>query len=143
MSTSAATLEHPILVVDDEPSIRAMVAEVLESEGYPVVTASNGSEALGMVSEHPPALVILDLWMPVLDGPGFARELDARGLDVPIVVMTASYLAKPIAGEIGAHSVLRKPFELSDLLDAVEAVEAVVDGDAAADDAVCTGPNHR
>jgi two-component system, chemotaxis family, chemotaxis protein CheY len=129
MSTSTtATPEHPILVVDDEPTIREMVAEVLESEGYAVMTAANGSEALGVVSEYPPSLVILDLWMPVLDGPGFARELDARGLDVPIVVMTASYLAKPIAGDIGARYVLRKPFELSDLLDAVE---TVVDGKAA------------
>jgi two-component system, chemotaxis family, chemotaxis protein CheY len=129
MSTSTtATPEHPILVVDDEPMIREMVAEVLESEGYAVMTAANGSEALGVVSAHPPSLVILDLWMPVLDGPGFARELDARGLDVPIVVMTASYLAKPTAGDIGARCVLRKPFDLSDLLDAVE---TVVDGEAA------------
>jgi two-component system, chemotaxis family, chemotaxis protein CheY len=128
-ASTTATLEHPILVVDDEPTIREMVAEVLESEGYAVMTAANGSEALGVVSEHPPSLVILDLWMPVLDGPGFARELDARGLDVPIVVMTASYLAKPIAGDMGARCVLRKPFELADLLDAVE---TVVDGEAAA-----------
>jgi CheY-like chemotaxis protein len=128
MSTSiTATPEHPILVIDDEPTIREMVAEVLESEGYPVMTAANGSEALGVVAEYPPSLVILDLWMPVLDGPGFARELDARGFDVPIVVMTASYLAKPIAGDIGARGVLRKPFELSELLDAVE---TVVDGSA-------------
>jgi CheY-like chemotaxis protein len=123
MSTSTiATPEHPILVVDDEPTIREMVAEVLESEGYPVVTAANGSQALDVVAEHPPSLIILDLWMPVLDGPGFARELDARGFDVPIVVMTASYLAKPIASDIGARGVLRKPFDLSELLHAVEAL---------------------
>jgi CheY-like chemotaxis protein len=115
-------IEHTILVVDDEPSIRHMVAEVLETEGYPVVTAANGSEALDVVAETAPALVILDLWMPVLDGPGFAREIFARGLDVPIVVMTASYLANPIAGEMGARRCLRKPFELTELLDTVEAL---------------------
>lgn len=114
--------EHPILVVDDEPTIRAMVAEVLHSEGYDVVTAANGSEALGVVAKSQPVLVILDLWMPVLDGPGFARKLADLGLDVPIVVMTASYLAKPIATEIGARGYLRKPFEISDLLDTVESL---------------------
>jgi CheY-like chemotaxis protein len=118
----SATIERPILVVDDEPAIRSMVAEVLETEGYPVITAANGAEALSLIDQVPPALVILDLWMPVLDGPGLARTLDQRGLDVPIVVMTASYLAQPIAGDIGARQVLHKPFELTELLESVASV---------------------
>jgi len=109
-------------VVDDEPTIRSLVAEVLEFEGYPVVTAANGSEALAFIEQTEPSLLILDLWMPRLNGPALARKLEERGVDVPIVVMTASNLADPWARAVGARTYLQKPFELSELLAAVECV---------------------
>ena len=85
---------RPILVVDDDPSILAIVAQVLELEGYPVETAPNGAEALKVLERARPALVLLDMRMPVLDGWGFAGELSERGVKVPILVMTAAQNAR-------------------------------------------------
>jgi len=109
-----------VLVVDDEPAIRFVVAETLTFEGYPVKTARNGEEALKILEQERPELVLLDMRMPVLDGWGFARELKRRGVDVPIVVMTAAQNARGWSREIGATAYLAKPFDLVDLLDTVE-----------------------
>ena len=110
----------PILVVDDDRSIREIIAETLEFEGYIVEQASNGAEALKMIEEHLPSLVLLDMRMPVLDGWGVARALKTRGVRVPIIVLTAAKDARSWAGEIGAAAYLDKPFEDTDLLAAVE-----------------------
>jgi CheY-like chemotaxis protein len=109
----------PILVVDDDPAILATIEDILALEGYPVVTAGNGADALALVERVRPALVLLDMRMPVLDGWGFAREVRARGLDVPILVMTAAQNAQRWAAEIGADGYVAKPFDLFELLDAV------------------------
>ena len=111
--------EAPILVVDDDPSILAVVAEMLDFEGYPVETAVDGAVALQAVERRRPSLVLLDMRMPVLDGWGFACTLDERGVRLPIVVMTAARDAKRWADEIGAAGYLAKPFELPDLLTVV------------------------
>jgi DNA-binding NtrC family response regulator len=112
--------ERPILVVDDEPSIRSLVAEALELEGYTVMTACDGREALKLIERSPPALLILDLWMPRLNGPALAEALAERGIVLPIVVMTASNAADPWARAIDARAYLQKPFDLADFLDAIE-----------------------
>lgn len=114
--------EHPILVVDDDPSILRTVAEILEMEEYAVETAANGAEALQAVDRVHPWLVLLDMRMPVLDGWGFVRALQGRGVTLPIVVMTAARDARRWAEEVGAADCVAKPFELSDLLAAVERV---------------------
>jgi len=110
----------PILVVDDDPSILDMVAQVLDFEGYPVQTAADGAAALDAVAAARPSLVLLDMRMPVLDGWGFAQALRARGVQLPIVVMTAAQDARRWAKEIGAAGYLAKPFELLELLAVVE-----------------------
>jgi urea transport system substrate-binding protein len=109
-----------ILVVDDDPAILETVSEILQFEGYPVGTATNGAEALEALEKCVPSLVLLDMRMPVLDGWGFARELAARGVEVPIVVMTAAQDARRWAAEIGAEGYVAKPFELAELLAAVD-----------------------
>ena len=109
-----------VLVVDDEPDIRATVAEMLSLEGYEVDEAANGAEALKMLEASAPDLVLLDMRMPVLDGWGFASAVRARGLRVPIVVMTAARDARRWASEIAANGTLAKPFGFDDLIDAVE-----------------------
>jgi two-component system, chemotaxis family, chemotaxis protein CheY len=116
--------EPPILVVDDDDSIRETVAEILEVEGYPVTSAANGEEALEMVARNQPALVLLDMRMPVLDGWGFARELRERGIKLPILVMTAAQNARTWAEEIGADGFVAKPFDLDDLLRKVARLRA-------------------
>ena len=109
-----------VMVVDDEPHIRATVTEMLEAEGYDVVEAANGAEALAAIEVTPPDLVLLDMRMPVLDGWGFASELRRRGHPVPIVVMTAARDAARWASEITAAAFVAKPCGLDDLISAVE-----------------------
>lgn len=109
----------PILVVDDDPSILQTIAMILEMEDYRVETARNGAEALAVVERSRPALVLLDMRMPVLDGWGFARALSERGVQLPILVMTAAQDTRTWAEEIGAAGYLAKPFDLTDLLDSV------------------------
>ncbi len=110
----------PVLVVDDDLSIRTVVTEILELEGYPVVAAANGEEALALVESAHPSLVLLDLWMPVLDGWGFVRAARERGLSLPIVIMTAAQDGRRWAAELGAQDYLGKPFDLADLVTVVE-----------------------
>lgn len=120
----AATAMAPILVVDDDAAIRETVVEILEFEGYPVEAAGNGEEALERVERQRPSLVLLDMRMPVLDGWGFARALQARGIALPILVMTAARDAQRWCDEIGAAGCLAKPFDLTDVISAVEGMLA-------------------
>lgn len=112
--------DRRVLVVDDDPSILATISEVLELEGYSVETAANGADALRAVDRSEPAVVLLDMRMPVLDGWGFAREMRKRGKEGKIVVMTAAENARSWAREIQADDYLAKPFDLSDLIAKVE-----------------------
>jgi CheY-like chemotaxis protein len=114
------TSKAPILVVDDDPGIRALVAASLEFEGHSVLTAADGSVALGVVARIKPALILLDQSMPKLDGPGFARELRDRGFEIPIIVVSGSIDAKAFAQDIDAEALIRKPFNVPHLLDTVE-----------------------
>jgi len=109
-----------VLVVDDDPSILDTVSAILSGEGYSVMSAGGGSEALALVRSWHPTLVLLDMRMPVMDGWAVARALREAGSRVPIVVMTAAESARRWADEIGAAGHLAKPFELLELLDCVE-----------------------
>jgi CheY-like chemotaxis protein len=112
--------ERPILVVDDDPTILAAVSEALDMEGFPVLTASNGAEALDVLDRTETSLVLLDMRMPVLDGWGFMRAVRARGLTLTVVVMTAAADARRWGREIGAEGVLAKPFDIDELVRAVQ-----------------------
>jgi CheY-like chemotaxis protein len=111
-----------VLVVDDDPSILAVVRGILESEGYHVSTATNGMDGLEAMRVAPYALVILDMRMPIVDGWSFTSFLDAFDNPVPILVMTAGQDAQEWAKEVGATHYLEKPFDLPDLLNAVTAI---------------------
>lgn len=118
-SGSARSGEAPVLVVDDDPSIVETVRAILESEGYRVLSALNGREALEVCARVTPLLMLLDMRMPVLDGWGVAAALREGGKRFPIVVMTAAENAGRWAAEIEADDHLAKPFDLADLLDRV------------------------
>jgi len=105
-----------VLIVDDDPTIRAVLSEILELEGYPIQTATNGLEALQEVERCCPDVVLLDMRMPVLDGWGFAREIQQRRIALHILVMTAAQDAKAWAEEIRADGYVPKPFQVSRLL---------------------------
>ncbi|MGE3856107.1 MAG: response regulator [Dehalococcoidia bacterium] len=110
-----------ILVVDDERTIRELVCEVLADEGYEVIGASNGAEALSALEQNAPfSLVVLDMWMPVMNGWQFAAEIAERGISVPIVVMTAAREARHRAEEIGAIGYIGKPFDVDQFIESVE-----------------------
>lgn len=111
---------HPILVVDDDVEILAMLRDFLEGEGLTVRTAGNGAEALEMIDDVSPSLVLLDMRMPVLDGWGFAERLRERRSNYPIVVMTAAESARSWAEEIGATGYIAKPFDVNELLQLIE-----------------------
>ena len=91
-------------------------------EEYPVATAPNGAEALAAVARDRPGLVLLDMRMPILDGWGFARALKERNITLPILVMTAAQDSENWAREVGAAGYLAKPFDLTELLEAVESL---------------------
>ena len=113
-----------VLVVDDDEAIRSFVADALDFEGYPVEVVSDGEQALAAIERARPAVVLLDMRMPVLDGWGVARRLAERGISVPVVVMTAARDARQWAEEIGAVAHLPKPFDLATLLAIVDQTRA-------------------
>ena len=105
-----------VLVVDDEPMLREMVAEALVSDGLRVVTAADGREALERFRAEQPDLVLLDLMLPELSGMEVCRIL-RRESAVPIVMLTArdSELDKVVGLELGADDYVTKPFSLREL----------------------------
>ena len=110
-----------ILVVDDEDSIRDLIDMALSEEGYAVLGAAHGAAALDLLSRRSPALILLDMRMPVMDGWSFAtayRRLP--GPHAPIVVLTAARDAAERAGQIGADGYLAKPFTLQALYQCVQ-----------------------
>lgn len=110
----------PILVVDDDPAVLDVVTLVLGDEGYTVITARNGQEALDRLRQETPALILLDRMMPIMDGREFIRRWRERQEPrVPIVVLTADHKAIEWARTSGTVACLPKPFKLDDLLDQV------------------------
>jgi two-component system response regulator GlrR len=109
-----------VLVADDDPSIRAVVTGALEDEGYRVEAVTSGNQALRVLQTVQPRVLLLDMQMPGGDGWLVARALHARGLHIPIVVMTASPNARAWARELHAAACLAKPFDIVDLLTVVE-----------------------
>jgi len=112
--------DEPILIVDDDSSIRETVSDLLDMVGYRVITAADGVEALSMIEAASPRLVLLDMRMPIMDGWGFARAAAERAIKIPVLVMTAAENAKTWADEIGADGFVAKPFDLDDLISAVQ-----------------------
>jgi CheY-like chemotaxis protein len=111
-----------VLVAEDDDVLRETLSETLRLEGYIVTGAGDGAEALSAIERLHPNVVLLDMQMPVLDGKGFVKELRARGLHVPIVVMTAASDAGNAADAIDADGWVAKPFRLSELLPTLERV---------------------
>jgi CheY-like chemotaxis protein len=113
-----------ILVVDDDAGIQETIGRILEDEGYQVRRAWNGHEALAQLDGDgvSPALIVLDLQMPVMDGYAFTAALHARGVRdrYPVVVLTADGRAREKATQLGAEGYLAKPFTLVALLEQVE-----------------------
>ncbi len=115
-----ATSSKPILVVDDERDNRALLRRLLEISGFQVVEARDGVEALEIAETTPPALVLLDLFMPRLDGWQTANRLRAIPAlaQVPIMVLSASGLRDGAARALaaGCNDYVSKPIEINDFM---------------------------
>src|SRR5438876_5900923 len=120
-SNTSITQDKLILVVEDDFDLRQTILWTLKDEGYEVEEAGDGGEALERALRRKPALVLLDMGLPVLDGYGVAARLHSiYGDTVLIVTMTAAGRAAEKAWRIGAAGYLNKPFELDDLLAIVQ-----------------------
>lgn len=115
MSITAATL----LIVDDEPLVRKLLKMLLEDQGYLTLTASSGEEALAIVEQQPPDLILLDIMMPGMDGYEVARKLksDKSMANIPIIMLSAlgEHSARILGLEAGAEDFLNKPVESAEL----------------------------
>jgi DNA-binding response OmpR family regulator len=112
-----------ILVVDDEPEIVRLLRSYLEKDGYRVVTAYNGEEALYAARHEKPDLVVLDILMPKMDGLAFTRQI-RREQDVPIIMLTAraEETDRIVGLEMGADDYVTKPFSPREVVARVRAV---------------------
>ncbi len=113
-----------ILIVDDEPEIVRGLEDNLRFEGYQTVAATTGAEALAAAAREAPDLIMLDIMMPEMSGWDVCRTLRSRGIDVPIIMLTArGEETDRVRGlELGADDYITKPFALRELLARVRAV---------------------
>jgi two-component system, OmpR family, response regulator len=124
-----------ILVVDDEPSIVDAVATSLRYEGFDVDEATTGRGALDSVQERLPDLIVLDIMLPDFDGLEVTRRLRARGVEAPVLFLTArDAIRDRLAGlSVGADDYVTKPFALAELVARVHAILRRTAGEAAGD----------
>src|SRR5437868_12777188 len=119
-----APMAEAILVVDDDAPIRRMLDRALRAEGYEVDTAADGGDALAAVERSAPDLVVLDVAMDGLDGLAVCRRLRAKGLALPVLLLTArDAVPDRVAGlDAGADDYLVKPFATEELVARVRAL---------------------
>jgi CheY-like chemotaxis protein len=112
-----------VLVVEDHADLREMLVALLKTEGYDVQTARNGAEALECLNTELPAVILLDLMMPVMTGDEFRRRqlADPRFRRVPVICMTAAHDGSDRAARMHADAYFQKPVDFDRLLGAVHA----------------------
>jgi len=111
-----------VLVVEDDPAIRAVITDVLEDRGYRVIASSNGAEALQQLDFVRPNVVVLDLLMPVMHGWEFMESYFEKtdGAAIPIVVVSVNPILPRSYDRFGVRVCVGKPFQVDDLVRAVE-----------------------
>ncbi len=109
-----------ILVVDDEVNIVGLVVDLLHDEGYTVRSALNGAEALRVIAEQKPALILMDMYMPQMTGMMLLEHLHSQGIfDIPVILMTASPRTAEKFSANATVDYLAKPFDIEELLSCV------------------------
>ncbi|MBI9045900.1 MAG: response regulator transcription factor [Anaerolineaceae bacterium] len=123
-------MAQTILVVDDKANVRKLVKEYLTAEGYRIVTAENGQNALYVARYEKPDLILLDIMMPEMDGYEFIRNF-RKEKDTPIILLTAKQeeTDKVLGLELGADDYVTKPFGMRELLARIRAVMRRVSGE--------------
>ena len=116
MNTDSRT----VLLIDDDEDLLDVVTLALADEGYHAVTAPNGAAAFVLISQARPALILLDVLLPIIDGRDFIRTYrETPGPHAPIILVSAMHNVADVAREVRAPGYLAKPFELDDLLEVV------------------------
>jgi DNA-binding response OmpR family regulator len=114
-----------ILVVDDDREILVIIKSRLEASDYKVITAADGKEAINMVKEHNPSLIIMDIMMPNMDGIKACAliKADSRFKKIPIIILTASATEsdRKVSEEVGANDYCTKPLNMAELKSKVDA----------------------
>ncbi len=123
-------MARTVLVVDDEFGVAEVLDAILTDEGYRVVTATNGRQALARIAEQPPDLILLDYMMPILDGVAVLRALsaDPAAQNLPVVVMSALPEEVISTKTKNYAAFLRKPFRIKTVLAAVAHAMTAPDG---------------
>jgi two-component system, response regulator, stage 0 sporulation protein F len=116
-----------VLIVDDDPSIRKMLVEVLSLEGYPTETAVNGREALEVLAKSGPRVVLLDLLMPEVDGRGVIANLRAHPeeREKHRIILVSAWSNLEASRDLAADGTLVKPFNVTQLLNVITAEDDV------------------
>jgi len=117
--------DRRVLVVEDDPDIRRLLVDVLVDEGHEVREAESGAEALALLQEWLPDLIFLDMTLPEMDGRAFRaaqRRLPPPASQAPIVIVTGLHDHAALVEELDAVALLRKPFDLDELVALVEAL---------------------
>lgn len=124
MITSDRPLEARLLVVDDEPNIRDLLASSLRFAGFDVISASNGNDALKLASEERPDLIVLDVMMPDMDGFTVTRRLRMAGISIPVLFLTArDDMRDKLQGlTVGGDDYVTKPFGLEEVVARIRAI---------------------
>ena len=109
------------LVVEDDESVRELLTDVLAGEGYSILQAQDGEEAMQLLDElilpaNVPCVVLLDMMLPDVSGVGVLDHLRAQGAQVPVVAMSASMAQVAAARAAGTRAALAKPFDLNQLV---------------------------
>jgi len=119
MAFGMTSRPRPVLIVDDDVETLAVERQLLAENGFRVVEAHDGAEALRVVQDDPPAVVVLDVQMPGMDGPSFARELRMALRRVPLVILTGVPDPRHEADRCNAEAYLSKPFDAQELVSVV------------------------
>jgi UDP-3-O-[3-hydroxymyristoyl] N-acetylglucosamine deacetylase len=116
------TLRNTILIVDDEDGVRESVREVLSDEGYRVVDTADGTHVLDLIRKEQPGLVLLDIWMPQIDGIGLLREIKNKEPNINVVMISGhgNIHTAVTATKHGAFDFIEKPLSLDALLSTVQ-----------------------
>jgi DNA-binding response OmpR family regulator len=106
-----------ILIVDDDPDIRFMLRVYLEGKGYATIVAEDGSQVLDLIEKNRPVLIILDVMMPSKGGLEVCREIRARGLRTPVIILSTKNAESDTEGvaQAGADVYMAKPFDLNEI----------------------------
>lgn len=116
--------EATIVVVDDEPSIRELVSASLHFSGFDVKTASNGTEAIDVITQTNPDLVVLDVMLPDIDGFTVTRRIRQQGVEAPVLFLTArdDTQDKVMGLTVGGDDYVTKPFSLEEVVARIRAI---------------------